>query len=358
MPCPRRDGRMNEYGFFPLTSATIAEIAGKTGARLDDDTLGASEITGAAPVEDAVAGNLTFVDNPKYARFLDTTGASAIFVSEKFADRVPAGMAALVHKEPYRAYAKAIALLYPSAARPEPLTGETGVSDRAIVHQDATLEENVIVEAGAVIGPDVSIGRNSLILANAVIGKGVQIGRNSVVGPCASVSHAYLGDSVIIHAGVRIGQDGFGFAMGAGGHDKVPQIGRVIIQDKVEIGANSTVDRGSNRDTVIGEGTKIDNLVQIGHNVVIGRHCVIVGLAGVAGSATLEDYVVVAGQVGIGGHTRVGMGAQIGGGTGTHTDIEAGAKMMGYPAMPMKEWVRMNMLLRKMLKKGDEKKDV
>ena len=349
MPCPRRDGRMNEYGFFPLTSATIAEIAGKTGARLDDDTLGASEITGAAPVEDAVAGNLTFVDNPKYARFLDTTGASAIFVSEKFADRVPAGMAALVHKEPYRAYAKAIALLYPSAARPEPLTGETGVSDRAIVHQDATLEENVIVEAGAVIGPDVSIGRNSLILANAVIGENVQIGRGSVVGVCASVSHAYVGDGVIIHAGVRIGQDGFGFAMGPQGHRKVAQIGRVIIQDKVEIGANSTIDRGSNRDTVIGEGSKIDNLVQIGHNVTIGRHCIVVGLAGIAGSATLGDFVVIAGQVGIGGHTTVGTGAQVGGGAGTHTDIAAGQKVIGYPAMPVKDWVRLNMKLKAMI---------
>jgi UDP-3-O-[3-hydroxymyristoyl] glucosamine N-acyltransferase len=137
--------------------------------------------------------------------------------------------------------------------------------------------------------------------------------------------------------------------MGPGGHHKVAQIGRVIIQDRVEIGANATVDRGSNRDTVIGEGTKIDNLVQIGHNVVIGRHCIIVGLAGIAGSATLEDYVVIAGQVGIGGHTRVGMGAQVGGGAGTHTDIEAGTKVIGYPAMPIKDWVRMNMKLKAMV---------
>ncbi len=169
------------------------------------------------------------------------------------------------------------------------------------------------------------------------------------------MTHAYIGDHVILHTGVRIGQDGFGFAMGPGGHQKVAQIGRVIIQDKVEIGANSTIDRGSNRDTVIGEGTKIDNLVQIGHNVVIGRHCVIVGLAGIAGSATLGDYVVIAGQVGVGGHTNVGHGAQIGGGAGTHTDIAPGAKVIGYPAMPIKDWVKMNMKLKALIqtKKDD-----
>jgi len=180
----------------------------------------------------------------------------------------------------------------------------------------------------------------------------VQIGRNTTIGMATSITHAYIGDNVVIHPGVRIGQDGFGYAMGAAGHDKVPQIGRVIIQDKVEIGANTTIDRGSNRDTVIGEGSKIDNLVQIGHNVIIGRHCVIVGLAGIAGSATLGDYVVVAGQAGIVGHIKVDDGAQVGGGSGVNFNVKAGEKVIGYPALPIKDWVRMNMILKSLAGKN------
>lgn len=342
---------MTEHSFFQISSLSLGELAELTGSRLADGADANLSVKAASPLEDAVPGSLTFIDNPRYSKFLPETRAAAVICSEKFADKVPTGVTALVSEQPYKAYAKALAALYPTAARPQGVTGEEGISPKAFIGEGVTFEDSVTVEAGAVIGKGVSIGRNTKILANAVIGEGVQIGRNCVIGPLATIVCAFLGDQVIIHTGVRIGQDGFGFAMGPGGHEKVAQIGRVIIQDKVEIGANSTVDRGSNRDTVIGEGTKIDNLVQIGHNVVIGRHCVIVGLAGVAGSATLEDYVVIAGQVGVGGHTRVGQGAQIGGGAGTHTDIEAGAKVIGYPAMPIKDWVKMNMKLKALIQK-------
>ena len=162
------------------------------------------------------------------------------------------------------------------------------------------------VEPGAIVGREAQIGRGTTIAAGALIGYRVTIGRGSYVGPGRSVTHALIGDRVILHAGVRIGQDGFGFAMGPEGHLKVPQIGRVIIQDDVEIGANSCVDRGALKDTVIGEGTKIDNLVQIGHNVVIGRHCVIVGQVGISGSSELGDFVVMGGQSGIVGHIKIG----------------------------------------------------
>ena len=167
-----------------------------------------------------------------------------------------------------------------------PKAAMTDVGEPA-VHPTARLEEGVRIEPGAIVGREAQIGRGTTIAAGAVVGYRVTIGRGSYVGPGASVTHALVGDRVILHAGVRIGQDGFGFAMGPGGHLKVPQIGRVIIQDDVEIGANSCVDRGALKDTVIGEGTKIDNLVQIGHNVVIGRHCVIVGQVGISGSAEL-----------------------------------------------------------------------
>ena len=344
---------MSSHSFFTITPFSLRELAEKIGAEIvfsDGQTDSAAiEISTAAPLEDALPGSVAFIDNRKYARHLATTKASAVICEQRYVADLPEGTAALVHEQPYRAYAAALDLIYPTASRPEPVTGETGISPKAHVGEGATLEEGVIVEAGAVIGRGVAIGTGSRILANAVIGENVQIGRNSVVGVCASVSHAYVGDGVIIHAGVRIGQDGFGFAMGPQGHRKVAQIGRVIIQDKVEIGANSTIDRGSNRDTVIGEGSKIDNLVQIGHNVTIGRHCIVVGLAGIAGSATLGDFVVIAGQVGIGGHTTVGAGAQVGGGAGTHTDIAAGQKVIGYPAMPVKDWVRLNMKLKAMI---------
>lgn len=346
---------MSDHSFFQIVPHKLSELAALTNSVLGDEHAGDLEINGASPLEDAQPGTLSFIDNPRYVKFLAETSATAVICSPKLVEKLPEGVVALVHDSPYKAYATALAALYPSAGSPQPVTGETGISPRAVICEGVELEDDVTVEAGAVIGTGAMIGRGSIVLANAVIGSGVRIGRECVIGACASVSHAYIGDKVILHAGVRIGQDGFGFAMGPGGHQKVAQIGRVIIQDKVEVGANSTIDRGSNRDTVIGEGTKIDNLVQIGHNVVIGRHCVIVGLAGIAGSATLEDYVVVAGQVGVGGHTKVGTGAQIGGGAGTHTDIEAGARVIGYPAMPIKDWVKMNMKLKAMISDKSKK---
>ena len=173
-----------------------------------------------------------------------------------------------------------------------------------------------------------------------MIGPQVRIGRDCSIGPNATVLNALLGNRVILHPGVRVGQDGFGFAMGPRGHMKVPQIGRVIIQDDVEIGANTTIDRGASRDTVIGEGTKIDNLVQIGHNVVIGRHCVIVAQVGISGSTTLEDFVVLGGQVGVVGHVRIGTGAQIAGSSNVNSDVPPGARWGGTPAKPIRDWFR------------------
>ncbi len=328
--------------FFVPVNTSLQELAERCGAEIHNYDPEKNEvwINGAAPVEAANAGDLTFIDNPKYLKYLDNTAASAVICQEKYLDQLPDHVVALSHGKPYEAYAEALSILYPSAGRPQPITGETGISDKAFVSPEAKLEDGVIVEAGAVVGPDASVGRGSTILAGAVVGAGVQIGRNTTISSNATVVNALLGDDVIVHNGVQIGQDGFGFAMGPGGHKKIPQIGRVILQDRVEIGANSTIDRGANRDTIIGEGSKIDNLVQIGHNVIIGRHCVIVGLAGVSGSATLGDYVVVAGQAGIVGHTKIGDGAQIGGGSGVHGDVAAGERVMGYPAIKASKWMR------------------
>jgi UDP-3-O-[3-hydroxymyristoyl] glucosamine N-acyltransferase len=199
-----------------------------------------------------------------------------------------------------------------------------------------------------VIGPNAAVGAGTVVSANAVIGRSTQIGRDCYVGPHSSIQYALIGNGVIIHAGARIGQDGFGFAGGARGPERIPQIGRVIIQDNVEIGANSTVDRGAMADTIIGENTKIDNLVQIAHNVRIGRNCVIAGLSGISGSVVVGDNVMMGGGVGLADHLTIGSGAQLAARSGLMHDVPAGEVWAGFPAKPMKLAMREFALIRKM----------
>jgi UDP-3-O-[3-hydroxymyristoyl] glucosamine N-acyltransferase len=319
---------------------SASEIAVLVGAELPSGAAPGRLFRNVAPLETAGPDDLSYMDNPRYAAEFAASSAGLVLVSKRFAARAPADAILILTPDPQRAYAKCLAAMFPEANRPGSFFGADGVMPGAVVHPTARLEQGVVVDPGAVIGPRAEIGSGTIVAAHAVIGPDVRIGRDCSIAPHVTIQHALLGNRVILHAGVRVGQDGFGFAMGAGGHLKVPQIGRVIIQDDVEIGANSTVDRGATRDTIIGEGTKIDNLVQIGHNVVIGRHCVIVSQTGLAGSSTLEDFVVIGGQVGMAGHLTVGAGSQIAASSNIATDVPRGARWGGTPAKPMREWLR------------------
>jgi UDP-3-O-[3-hydroxymyristoyl] glucosamine N-acyltransferase len=225
------------------------------------------------------------------------------------------------------------------------------IAPTAWIDATAALGEGCRVEPGAVIGAGARIGARCHVGPGVAIGGGVVLGDDCIVGANASVSHAVVGNRVMLYPGVRIGQDGFGFAMGPQGHVKVPQLGRVIIGDDVEIGANSTIDRGAGPDTVIGEGCMIDNLVQIGHNVQLGRGCVIVAQVGISGSTRLGDFVAVGGQVGIAGHLKIGSGVRIAAQSGVMRDIGAGETVGGSPAQPMAEWLRQSAMLSKMARR-------
>ena len=324
---------------------TLSELAAIAGAELHSEDSADISVEDVAPLAEAEEGQISFLDNIKYKSDFITTKATACIVSEKMVQHAPEGVHLLVSKTPYKSYALVAQAFYPEefpAAQ---------VSDGAHVHDKATLADGCVIEAGAVIEEGASIGAGSWIGANAIVSKNVEIGSKCRVGSHATISHAIIGDNVRMYPGVRIGQDGFGFAIDPAGHVKVPQLGRVVIEDNVEIGANTCIDRGAGPDTVIGAGTWIDNLVQIGHNVKIGRGCVLIAQSGVAGSSVLEDYAVVAAQGGVAGHLTVGMGAQVGAQAGVMRDVPAGEKVLGSPAMPVKDAMRQFATLRKLASK-------
>jgi UDP-3-O-[3-hydroxymyristoyl] glucosamine N-acyltransferase len=320
-----------------LSLQEIASLVGgepRQGADLD------RRISGIAPLDRAAPSELSFLEAPKYVPQAATTVAGVCLTTLRFIDALPSRVSVLTVREPYRAFVEVARALFPDSLRPSSLFEATGVTPGAHVHPSARLENGVTVDPGAVIGAGAEIGSGTVIGAGAVIGVKVRIGRDCAIGPNATIIHALIGDRVIIHPGCAIGQDGFGFVRGPRGAHKVPQVGRVIIQDDVEIGANSNVDRGAIRDTVIGEGSKIDNLVQIAHNVSIGRHCLLAGQVGISGSTTVEDGVIMGGQVGVTDHLTVGAGAMLGAKAGIFTDVPPGRRWAGYPARSAKQWLR------------------
>ena len=300
---------------------------------------------GVAPLQTAGPGQVSFLDNRRYASFLDTTRAGAVIVHPEMQSQVPASTIAIVTNDPYAGWARVAALFHPAPSATPGIHPTAIVDDTAVIDPTAELGPGCIVEAGAEIGAGCRIG------PYAVIGSGVVLGRDCRVGTHASISHALLGERVYVYPGARIGQEGFGFAVTKAGFLTVPQLGRVLLHDDVEVGANSTIDRGSAGDTIIGAGSRLDNLVQIGHNVVLGRCCVIVAQVGISGSTVLGDFVQVGGQAAMAGHLHIGDGAQIGAQAGVISDVEPNARMLGSPAQPSRDFFRQIALLKKLMPK-------
>jgi UDP-3-O-[3-hydroxymyristoyl] glucosamine N-acyltransferase len=312
---------------------SLAVICAQAGIALPEGASGAALVSDLASLDGAGPEHLSFFAGGKTDSFTSSRAGFCFVPKEHPAP--PEGMMVLASPSVAHAFAAAAGLFYPEGSLP--IWRQAGFVDPT-----ARLGDGVVLGPGAVIGHGAEIGSRTRIGANTVIGPGVAIGQDCEIGANVTISHAYLGDRVLVLPGAQIGQPGFGFASSERGHVKIPQLGRVIIQDEVEIGAGTMIDRGALSDTVIGEGSKLDNLVQIGHNVRIGRHCVLVSQCGVAGSSVIEDFAVLGGQVGIADHAHIGPGARLAARSAmvSGQDIEGGRDYGGVPAKPIREWLR------------------
>lgn len=319
----------------------LGAIAAQCDCDLADPADAGFAVDDVAPLDQAGATQISFFNNPKYRDDFAASKAGACIVAASAVADAPKGMKLLIAKDSYRAYAKAATLFYPFPK------SDGVVAKTAIV--DGTLGQNCSVGHYAVIAKGAQIGNDCMIEAGVQIGPGVVLGDGCWIGPNATLAHCIVGKGVRIHTGARIGQDGFGFALGAPSHLAVPQLGRVMVGDGVNIGANTTIDRGAGPDTVIGAGCVIDNLVQIAHNVQMGRGCVLAAQVGIAGSTTLGDFVVMGGQAGVAGHLTIGSGARIAAQSGITKDVPAGQEWIGFPAAPRMAYWREQAKIKKLL---------
>lgn len=340
---------MADERFFSKSSPlSLAQISGRIGAELYSPEDGDYVVSDVAALDVAEDTHLSFLDNKKYKDQFVATKAGACIVHPDMIDLAPANVRLLVSKTPYKSYALAAQAFYPEQ-RPKP-----SISQMASIHPSAKIGEGVHISDFVTIGEGAVIGNQVWIESHASIGASVELADGVRIGNHATISHAVIGRGSRVYPGVRIGQDGFGFAIDPSGFVKVPQLGRVIIGDMVEIGANTTIDRGASGDTVIGSGSWIDNLVQIAHNVKIGRGCIMASQVGIAGSTEIGDFVMLAGQVGIAGHLKIGSMAKIAAKSGVTKNIPPKEEWMGYPAMPMKRYLRQSVYLSKVIERKKE----
>ncbi len=326
----------------PFSLEKIAEICE---AELKDITAKEVMIKELATIGSAKEGDICFFYDKKQKAKAAEIKSSAVVTTEELAPLIPSGVVVLVCANPHLGFVK---LNYAMYSEPKP---EAGVSPSAKISSSAQIGEGCYIGDNVVIEDNVKIGSNCVIEANAVISRGCEIGNNCRIGVGAHVSHCLMGNDCFIYGGARIGWDGFGFMLINGQHKRIPQLGRVIIGNDVEIGANACVDRGALDDTVIGDGCRIDDLVMVAHNVKLGRGCILVSQTGIAGSCTFGDYVVCGGQTGFADHLNIGSGAQVGAQSGIMRDIEPGAVVMGSPAVPIKDFMRQVSYLQKAVKK-------
>ena len=319
----------------------LREVAEQLKCRLEG-AAGDTEITRVAGIERAQPGELTFVANARYHPLLQTTRASAVILHDS--DRAEAPCAVLRSPNPYLSFAHAVILFG------QPIQPPRGIDPTSSVASDATVGPEVSIGAFAVVGAGAVVGARTVIYPNAVVGPAARLGDDCVVHAHASIrAGVVLGHRVVLQDGAVVGSDGFGFVKQAdGSYLKIPQHGDVVIEDDVEIGANTTIDRPAVGETRIQAGTKIDNLVQIGHGVSIGRRVVLAGQVGIAGSTTVEDDVVLAGQVGVSGHVRIGRGVVATAQTGIPNSLEAGTLVSGYPAIPNRDWLKASAIFRQL----------
>lgn len=335
MPDPRFYLNKGPLPLADLIAVSGGEVA--PGARAD------LRLDAATPLDRAGAADVAFLADRKHLEALRATGAGAVYVTADFAAEVPAGCTAIVTPRPHAAWCRAAAALH------EPRAHDGGAP---AIHPTAELEDGVQLSPGVVIGAGARIGRGTRIAPGAVIGPGVTIGRDCDIGANASIGFALIGDRVRLYAGSRIGEAGFGATGGETGVIDVPQLGRVILQDGVTIGANSCVDRGAWEDTVVGENTKVDNLVHIAHNVRVGRNCVMAAYTGISGSVTIGDGAAFGGRAGVADHVTIGAGARIGAAAGVFREVPAGETWGGLPAQPMKSWLRETAWLSRSARRG------
>ena len=314
----------------PAAGHSLSDLAARLGGRVRGEAR--LVVDGVAPLQTAGPKELSFLSNPKYLSLALATRAAAVMVAEGV--DLP-GRTLLVVRDPYLALASLLAIFHP-VTRPA-----AGVSPDAVLGKDCRLGDGVCVMARAVLGDGCRIGDRAVVMPGVVLGRSVTVGADATLHPNVVVyERCVVGDRVILHAGAVIGSDGFGFAREGSRHHKIPQVGNVVIEDDVEIGANVTVDRATLGSTVIGRGTKIDNLVQVGHNVRIGEDCVLVAQAGISGSTSLGKGVVFAGQSGAVGHIKIGDGAVIGAKSAVTHDLPAGSFVIGHPAIDAGLWKR------------------